>query len=96
MAKKVQNKSKRKWFLSRRWFRGHAGWPCRWGFFTDWNVLAIDIGKPKNKLYAPETPEPQLQINMRIWPPRLVVFWHVKRIIWLGDWAWKTALSEND
>lgn len=82
----------RKWFASRRMAWANFTWPGKWGFWTNYNEVAFDAGTPRYKFHGPEVPEAVLGLNFRVWPPRLVLFWHRKRVLWLGDREWKRGL----
>ena len=88
-------KPERRWFYSRKSCYARGTWPCKWGFWTDWNTLAISMGEPKKRIYREGTPESQFTLNARRKPFRLVAFWHLKRIIWLGDRKWKKDLKKG-
>lgn len=93
--RKAWDKPERKWFLSRKSCGAFGTWPCLWGLWTDWNTLAFSIGEPKKKKFREGTPEGLFSVNVRRKPFRLVAFWHLKRIIWLGDREWKRRLKNG-
>lgn len=84
--KKVVEEPERRWFFSRRSARGPGWW-------TNYNEVAISVGDPPYKFHGESVPESAWTVNLRLWPPRLMVFKHLKLIIWLGDREWKRALK---
>lgn len=87
--RRAMNQPDRKWFVSRSMF-----W-FDWGefeFFTDYNLVCMAWGKPMPKFHSDECPETAWTVSFRFWKPMLIVFKHLDRKIWLGDWAWKKGL----
>jgi hypothetical protein len=86
-------------------FRFFANWhnisishnrPCKWGLFATWKEIAFDIGTPKVKFHRGDGMESQFTIHARIWPFRVIAFWHNNRILWWGDWKCKRECKKFD
>jgi hypothetical protein len=86
----AQRQPEKLWGCTRKYGAwGSANWPCKWRFWTNWNLLAFDAGEPEVKFHGPEVPESMLTVNVRLWRPALLVFWHRELKVWLGNWGWR-------
>ena len=81
-------KPERRRFMSRRmaWARGD-----KWAFFTNYHGFSFSTGSPKKKFHGGDVPESQFTMSVDWRPFKVVVFWDLKRILWVGDWEWKKA-----
>jgi len=86
------NRPEKKWFVSRRMAWANGTRFCKWGFWTNYNEVAISVGIPRTTFYGPEVPEAALTVNFRMWPSRAIVFWQRKRLLWIGEKGWKKGL----
>lgn len=88
-------KSDRSRFFSRRMAWAFGTWPWDWGFFTNWNVWVVSIGKPKYKFHGEDVPEWSFGISLQFKPSQFIILRHRKAVLWLGDREWKKQASRN-
>ena len=79
-------------FCSKRMCWANGAWPCRWDFYTNWRGFGVGIGTPKTKFNGPDVPEPLFSLFLDLKPFKIISFWGMKRLFWIGDWAWKKEL----
>lgn len=82
-------------FLSRRMAWANCTWPGKWGFWTNYNEVSFNAGTPRDKFYGSEVPAAALTVNFQIWPPRAIIFWQRKRLLWIGEKEWKKELRAS-
>lgn len=83
--------------------KGFIGWrmawawgdcPFKWGVFTDWTGITLDIGKAKDPLRAAsDVPSAQFGFTFATKPFSIICFWRQKLLFWIGDWEWKKGLK---
>ena len=82
----------RKGFVGRRMAWGRGDRPFKWGFFTDWRCLSFSIGEMEGATAKETAPQPKFLVALDRQPFGFSIFWHGKRIVWIGDREWKKAL----
>lgn len=82
-------------FCSTRMCWANGAWPCQWSFYTDWRGFSVDIGDPKIRFNGPDIPEPKFGFSFDLRPFRVIAFWGMRRLFWIGDWEWKRRLHAD-
>ncbi len=85
-AKKLPERNR---FASRKmaWAFGDG-----WGFFTDWTSVSASVGEVGGRSEKEVCPMPVFLLSFGVAPFSVSVFWRDERLVWIGDWEWKTGL----
>ena len=78
----------KRFFMSRRICWAFGKRPFKWGFFTNYNEVSIDVGNPPYQYHRGDIPESAWSIWFRAWPPKLIVFKHNELIVYTGEKKW--------
>ena len=91
----AMKRPERSFFISRRMCWGRGKRPCEWGFFTNWRGFSINLGAVESVSDGDTASKSVLLISLDWYPFGFVIWWRSKRLIWIGDWEWKKALSSD-
>jgi hypothetical protein len=70
-------------------------WPGEWGLYIDKKEFNFNAGEPKERYHRGEMPESKFLFVFRLRPFAILVFWHVNRLVWIGDRKWKADLKKD-
>lgn len=88
----AMRRPERRAFCSRRMAWARGDWPVKWNAFTNWRGFSISVGVIEKVSDGDTAPKAVLLVSLDWRPFAFVIFWHGKRLVWIGDWEWKKSL----
>ena len=66
-----------------------------WKVWTNWVRLHVGVGESWKGMGGAGMPVSQLTFGCAFKPFNIILWWGNERVFWIGDRAWKRALSES-
>lgn len=68
-----------------RWWNvnRHCAWVVAsgWSFFTNYRGFSFCAGHPAKKFHGPDVPEYLFTMQLDWWKPKLMAWWHNRRLV---------------